>query len=83
MVSCEVITKIQHTPIIGTYLPPSTLENLPDLEEALTCFRYRYPIVIGDLISDIGKPQNSCIQQFTDLLTDFGLMDLVHHFLQG
>ena len=38
VVSCEVITDGKRTPIIGAYLPPSTLDHLPDLEEALSCF---------------------------------------------
>ena len=32
VVSCELITGITRTPLAGTYLPPSTLDHLPDLE---------------------------------------------------
>ena len=32
MGSCKVITDVKNTPIIGTYLSPSTWEYLPKLE---------------------------------------------------
>ena len=59
MVSCKVVTDKKQTPIIYTYLLPSTLEHLPYLEEYLTRFQYQEPIVIGDLTTDIRKPQNT------------------------
>ena len=34
--------------LIGEYLPPPTLEHLPDLEELLNCFPGRDPIVLGN-----------------------------------
>ena len=49
VVSCEVDFCVKRTPLVGAYLPPSTLENIPDLEEALPHFRYLDPIVLGDL----------------------------------
>ena len=52
---CEVISGNQLTPIIGEYLPPSTLDHLPDLEEALNRFLGRYPVVLGDLNADFGR----------------------------
>ena len=52
MVICEVITD-KKTPLTGTYLPPSTLEHLTDLEEALTHFQNQEPIVLGDLNTNI------------------------------
>ena len=55
---CEVFTNGKWTPIIGTYLPPSTLENLPDLEEALELFQVQDPILLGNLSADIRKSQN-------------------------
>ena len=87
VVICKVINYEKRTPTIGTYLPPSTLENLPDLEEALTCFRYQDPIVLGDLNDDIGQAQNPCSQavssqQIADLLMEFGMMELLHHLRQ-
>ena len=76
-------TKIgQRTPIIGSYILTSTLEHLPDLEEALKFFWHQDPIVIGDLSTDIGKPHNPHIQQVDYLMTELGLMDLLRHFQQ-
>ena len=31
LVSCEVVTNVKRTPIIGAYIPPSPLEHLPEL----------------------------------------------------
>ena len=80
LVSYKVGIDRKRTPIIGTYLLPSTLKHLPNLEDALVCLRDQYPILIGDLRANIVKPQNLHRQQVTDLLTDFGLVDLLHHF---
>ena len=40
VVRCEVITNGKRTLIIGAYFTNSTLDHLPDLDEALACFRY-------------------------------------------
>ena len=50
------------------------------MEEALKLFQDQYPIVIGDLSANIGKPQNPRSQQVADLLTDSGMMELLHRF---
>ena len=60
--------------IIGVYLPPSTLKQLPEFEEALTSFWYQDPIVLGYLST---KPNS---QQVADLLMELGMMDFLHHF---
>ena len=62
MVSCDVSTGIKRTPLVGAYLPSSTLEHLPDLEEVLTRFKDQDPVVLGDLNNDIGQSQNPRIQ---------------------
>ena len=84
MVSCEVITdtNVKRTPIIGSCLPPPTLEHLPDLEDSLKPFRYQYTIVLGDLSADIGQAYNPRSHQVADFLMDFGLINLIHHFQQ-
>ena len=82
MLISEVVTGRKRTPLIGTYLPPSTLEHLPDLEEAMTRFWDQYPIVLGYLNSNTGQSQNPLSQQVSDLLMQFELMDLLHHFWQ-
>ena len=47
VVICDIVTGLTRTPLVSAYLPPLTLEHLPDLEESLQ--RFRYPIVIGYL----------------------------------
>ena len=49
VVSCEIILGIEHKPPISAYLPSTTLEHLPELEETLNCFPGRYPIALGEL----------------------------------
>ena len=80
MVSCEIVTKLTWTPIVGAYLPPLTLEHLPYLEEALKCFRE--PIVLGDLYVDLKETRSLLIQHVSNLLAKYGLIDLVRHFRQ-
>ena len=47
VVSCEIFTGIQWTPLITAYLPPANMDHLPDLEEALNGFLVRDTIVMG------------------------------------
>ena len=53
VVRCENVTGLTQTLLVGVYLPPSTLEHLPDLDEALQ--RFRDPIFLGYLNVDLGK----------------------------
>ena len=75
MVNCEIITGLTRTPLVGVYLPPSTLEHLPDLEEAIQ--RFRCPIFLGGLNVDLDEARSSRIQHVLDLLSNYGLIDLV------
>ena len=68
------------TLIIGEYLPPSYLDHLPDLEEALNRFPSKYPVVLGDQNKYIGRIRNPRDQQVADFLVSFGLVDLLAHF---
>ena len=77
MVNFEVVAGSKQTPIVGAYLLTSTLEHLPDLEESLTRFRDQYPIVLGNLNSDIGEAHNHYIHKVADLLMEFGMVDLL------
>ena len=47
VVSCEIVTGIQWTPLIRAYLPPSNMDRLPYLEKALNGFLGIYTIVMG------------------------------------
>ena len=74
----EVINDGKRAAIIGTYLPHSTLEHLPDFEEALTHFQDQDPILLGDINANIDQSQNPHSQQISDLLMEFRIMDLLH-----
>ena len=80
MVRCEIVTGITRTPLVSTYLPLSTLDHLPGLEEAL--HRFRDPIVIVDLNVDPNKARILRNQQVAHLLTEYSLIDLFRHFRQ-
>ena len=80
VVICEVVIDRKKTPIVGTYLPPSTLGHLLDLDEALSCFRDQNSIMLGDISAGIGTLQNPRSQQVPDLMMEFRLMDLLNHF---
>ena len=82
VVSCEVISGGNRTPLVGVYLPLSTLYHLPYLKESLACFQEQDPIVLGYLNSDIVQAQNPCIQKVDDLLMEFSMANLLRHFRQ-
>ena len=77
MVRCKLVAGDQQTTLIGEYLTPSTLDHLPDLEEALNRVPCKDPVVLGDLNTYIGHLRNTQHQQVADLLVYFGLMNLV------
>ena len=49
MVRCKIVSTYQRTHLIGSYIPPSTLDHLPDLEEVVNHFPGRHPVVLEDL----------------------------------
>ena len=79
VVICKIVIRRIRTPLFGLYLSPLTLDHLPGLEEALQCFKGLEPIVFGDLNMDLDNVHSLRIQSVADLLTDFGLIDLVRH----
>ena len=70
-------------PLIGAYLPPSSLDHLPDLEAALASFNGALNVtVMGDLNADIHDLTHPRHQQVANLLANYGLLDLLNHFRQ-
>ena len=63
VVSYKILTSRQRNPIIRAYLPPSTLDQLPDIWESLYQLPGREFIVIGKLNADIDRLQNLRSQQ--------------------
>ena len=80
--SCELVDGDQRMSLIGEYLPPSTLDHLPDLEDLLNRFQGREPVVLGDLNASIGRLRNPQYQQVAYFLASFGMVDLLAHFQQ-
>ena len=56
------------------------LAHILDLEEALAHLLYQDPIMLRDLNVDLDEAQNPHSQIIANLLTEFGLIDLIHHF---
>ena len=56
------------------------LDHLLNLEEAPK--RFREPIVLKDLNMDLKEARRPQIRQVADLLAEYGLIELVRHFLQ-
>ena len=54
-----------------------TLEHFPDVKEVLQKFKSMCPIFLGDLNVDLDVDRSSWSQRMADLLTEFGLIDLV------
>ena len=80
VVSCEIFTGPNQTPLVGAYLPPFTLENLTDVEEELQRFKGRDTIVLGYLNMDLDNSRILRSQRMSGLLMEYGLIDLVWHF---
>ena len=83
LASFKIVSGIHWIPLIGDYLPPTILDRLPGIEEALNCFLGRDPIVLGDLSTDVGRMGNPQDQQVVDFLVSFGLVDFLSHFRQS
>ena len=82
MVICKIVSSAKRTLLIGAYLPPSTLNHLPDLEEVIKLLPGSYPIVMEDLNAEIGRLQNPRNQQVAYFLEPFVLVDIIDHFRQ-
>ena len=78
----EVVSGGKSTTLIGSYLLPSTLKHLPNLEEYLFSFMYQDPIIMEYLKVDIGQAQNSQIQKVSDHLMEFVVVDILRNFRQ-
>jgi exonuclease III len=65
VLSCIINSGDKRMPLIGAYLPASSLDSLPDFEEALNRFNgFTNIVVAGDFnadIHDLTKPRNQTI----------------------
>lgn len=82
VLSCILVSGTQHTPLIGVYLAPSHLNDLPHLEEALERFRNhkRQPLLLGDLNVDLSDMSTSRTTKVAATISAYGLEDLLLHF---
>ena len=77
VVSCKIVSGLQLTPLIGVYPPLTTLNHLPDLDEAVNIFPGRYPTIMGDLNADASQMKSSLNHQVADFLDSFEMVDLL------
>jgi hypothetical protein len=82
VLSCLLISGERKTHLVGCYLPPTSLDDLPKLEAALQRFPDVPPVLLGDLNADLHDLTNVRNQQLSSSLTNFGLFDLLPHFRQ-
>ena len=66
VVICKLVTGLTRNPLVRAYPHSSTLEHLPDLEEALK--RFKDPIVLRDLNMDLNKVMGPRRQRVANLL---------------
>jgi exonuclease III len=81
VLSFLLVSGPQITPVIGVYLPPSHLDDIPHLIAALQRFT-QPPIVLGDLNVNLDNLHPLRNHQVASLLAAYGLADLLHHFQQ-
>ena len=82
LVCFKIVSGIQRIPLIGAYLPMTTLCHLPNLGEALNFFPGRYPIVLRDLNADVFWMGNSQDKQAAKFMVYLGPVELFDHFGQ-
>jgi exonuclease III len=82
ILSCILVSGTQRTPLIEAYLPPSNLTDLPHLTTALDRFPNEAPLLLGDLNVDLLNLRPPRNQQVAEVITAYGLEDMLHHFQQ-
>ena len=82
VVSFEKVIRPTRTPLVGVYLPHSTLEHLSDFKEKLQRFKWQDSIVLVDINAYLDDARSSQIQSVADLLIEYGLIEMVCNFRQ-
>ena len=82
VLSCIIVSGKKRTPLVGGYLPPSTLVHLPQLGAALDRFAGRKTVFIGDLNADLHDVSTERNQEVADCVASYGLFDMLPHFQQ-
>jgi exonuclease III len=82
VLSCILHTGRTRYPIIGVYLAPSHLDDLPHIQHALQCFPREKVILLGDFntnLDDFTKPRT---RQILQICAQYDLQDMLSHFKQ-
>ena len=82
VVICNIVTGCTWNPIIGAYLTPLRIDNLPNVEEARQRFKGLDPILLDDINVELDEVWSSRSQRMTYLIKKFGFIDLVWNFHQ-
>jgi exonuclease III len=84
VLSCLLVSGSKSTPLIGVYLPPNSLDDLPYLTAALARFHNlkTSPIVLGDLNTDLSDLTNSRATAIGAVLSNNDLHDMLPMFRQ-
>ena len=83
VVSFILVDGDTRSPIVGAYLPPSSLDHLPDFEDAMERFALSPNVtVLGDFNADIYNLTNIRNQTIANTFANYGLLDLLAHFRQ-
>jgi hypothetical protein len=82
VISCIFVHGTQRSPLIGVYLPPSNLDDLPFLTTALDRFPNQTPILLGDLNVNLADPIGDRNQEVAALMAAYGLEDMLPNYLQ-
>jgi hypothetical protein len=69
-------------PLIEAYLPPSSLNSLPELLAVLDRFAGRDPILLGDLNVNLEDSTSSRNRDVAKVLAPYGLFDMLPRFRQ-
>jgi exonuclease III len=82
VLSTVVVCGDHRIPLIGAYLPPSSLNSLPELIAALDRFAGRDPILLGDLNVNLEDSTSTRNRDVATVLASYGLLDMLPHFRQ-
>ena len=82
--SCVLVSGPNQTPLIGTYLTPQQLDDLPHVQAALDRFTDSHirPLLLGDFNADITKQADHRCTTMANFLATNRLDDMLPNFRQ-
>ena len=84
VISAEIVSGNKRYGIVGAYVPPKDSTTSVHISAALDRFpRRRDLILVGDLNIDLDSPESERDMEIAQLLADFSLRDMHHHFKTG